>query len=327
MIKNSVNLLTRFDWKSRDLPQFMAEHDRLHHEANRSGDFGPFVTAFYDFMTPIIQMGYGDSWHFCPPEYRNQSWEESHFNLHQKMAGWLQLGDGKRGLELGCGPGETMSDIASISGAAMAGITTSRAQVDRANAQFAAIGKADRCVAQVASITSLPFPDASFDAAYAIDAFMYLDGIEEGFREAYRVLKPGGRLLIYGFVRTERPDPGGIADAIRYSQALPPWPTVKNNLAGATAAGFDVVEHFDLDASAPYGWYYYFKGHSALFWWMATSSIFQTATPIQEKLGLLPKGFTQFDRTFLGGLVRNLVKAGEEGVLIGSDVFVVRKPA
>jgi hypothetical protein len=48
--------------------------------------------------------------------------------------------------------------------------------------------------------------------------------------------------------------------------------------------------------------------------------------PIQERLGLLPKGWTRFDKIFLGGLVRNMVAAGEANLLNASDVFVVRKP-
>ena len=45
----------------------------------------------------------------------------------------------------------------------------------------------------------LPFPDASFDACFAILVFHHLEDYKKGIREAHRVLRPGGRLYVYDF--------------------------------------------------------------------------------------------------------------------------------
>lgn len=69
---------------------------------------------------------------------------------------------------------------------------------DRLLANLTAAGVRDRATVQVGDMRKLPFEPAAFDAivsAYAID-HLNRQGVDQSLREAARVLKPGGEMLL-----------------------------------------------------------------------------------------------------------------------------------
>lgn len=85
------------------------------------------------------------------------------------------------------------------------GIDISTGMMEVGKSKVAKLGLADRISFVEASAFDMPFPDASFSAvtcAYGVRNFADLD---QGFAEMYRVLRPGGQLLILEFSYPSNP--------------------------------------------------------------------------------------------------------------------------
>jgi microcystin synthetase protein McyJ len=76
------------------------------------------------------------------------------------------------------------------------GIDITPVRVELANARIASAGLDTRIQIQLGSATDLPFPDASFDKVVSLEAAPHFRSREDFLREAFRVLRPGGRLAL-----------------------------------------------------------------------------------------------------------------------------------
>jgi ubiquinone/menaquinone biosynthesis C-methylase UbiE len=100
-------------------------------------------------------------------------------------------------LDVGCGGGRTISKLAAAApDGRISGIDyseTSVAASTRYNAPSIAAGRVD---IRQASVSELPFPAETFDLVTAVETHFHWPDLSAGMREIFRVLKPGGTVLL-----------------------------------------------------------------------------------------------------------------------------------
>lgn len=112
-----------------------------------------------------------------------------------------QLKEGDRLLDAGCGEGGTSILLAQALGCEAHGITLSDRQVKAANHGADIVGANASFSKQ--SYVNTNFPDKHFDAVVAIESFSSARDSAAFFVEMNRVLKPGGRLVVFDFFKRQ----------------------------------------------------------------------------------------------------------------------------
>jgi ubiquinone/menaquinone biosynthesis C-methylase UbiE len=125
-------------------------------------------------------------------------------NMNRKLATMANIQSHHHVLDAGCGVGGSSIFLAKEIGCEVTGITLSSEQVQKAKLNAEKSGVNDKTNFQVANFTNTPFKDHSFDIVWCIESVCHANEKSDFLREAFRVLKKGGTLIVADFFRTEK---------------------------------------------------------------------------------------------------------------------------
>jgi ubiquinone/menaquinone biosynthesis C-methylase UbiE len=147
-------------------------------------------------------------------------------------------------LDLGSGLGGPARTLAESTGCTVTGVDLTPEFCEVATALSTWTGLSDRTRFQVGDATATDLPDAAVDAALTVHVAMNISDKKALYAEAFRVLRPGGRFVVYDVLQGEGGD-------VHYPV---PWASDPSTSFLATAedmrellaaAGFEVVSEVD----------------------------------------------------------------------------------
>jgi len=185
--------------------------------------------------------------------------EAQQLPTYEEAIARLGIGRGTLVLEVGCGSGVFLR-AAADRGAQVSGLDASTELVELARAH---VPEADM---RVGDMQFLPYADDAFDVVAGFNSFFFAADIVAALREAGRVAKPGGRVLIQVWGRHERCSLDAIKPIVRPffpgadPNAPPPPDLSEPGLVEGLASAAGLVPESTFDLS----WAYVYKDEDAL---------------------------------------------------------------
>lgn len=294
------------------------------------------INHYYDLVTDFYEQGWGQSFHFAP-RYRDESFDQSILRHELWLALKLGLGPGQNVLDVGCGVGGPMRAIARFSECSVTGINNNDYQIKRGTEHNRRKRLSRLCSFVKADFMKIPLDDASFDAAYAIEATCHAPDRTPVFSEVFRLLKPGARFAGYEWCVTDAFEANNqrhqqIKKEIEVGNALPDLTHYSVVVDALKAAGFELEETQDRviagDLETP--WYLPLTSKDRSLRGLQRTPAGRELTihlvRTMERLRLAPKGASGVS-SVLDTAADGLVAAGELGIFTPMFYFSARKPA
>lgn len=209
------------------------------------------VSDLYDVFTHMFKRFWSENFHYgyWLSDEDDSSVDVATDRLTDLLIERLGLGPGQRMLDVGCGIGTPALRLAGTVEADITGVTIHSGQAQEATTRAAAAGLSHRVRFDLADAMALPYPDASFDVAWAFESLLHMDR-SRALAEIKRVLRPGGRLVIADTCqhRSIAPEYQDVLDDARAKFAIVELPSIDDYRTMITDAGLELDEMLDVSA-------------------------------------------------------------------------------
>lgn len=302
---------------------------------DRKSNYTTVVNHYYDLATDFYEWGWGESFHFAP-RHKRESMKTSLARHEMYLALKLGVKKGMKVLDVGCGVGGPMREIARFSGANVTGINNNGYQISRGQKHNKEMGLDSLCDFIKGDFMHIPVQDETYDGVYAIEATCHAPNKIGIYSEIFRVMKPGAGFAAYEWCMTPKydennPEHRRIKYEIEIGDGLPELARTTEVVEALKKIGFEIIEVEDLAPpnimnSIP--WWQSFEPSVSLQGFKLTKfgiACTHTFVSILETLRILPVGSTK-THSILIRASQSLLAGAKLGIFTPCYFFHVRKP-
>lgn len=261
------------------------------------------IQEFYDASSGLWEQIWGEHMHhgyYGVDGKQQKNRRQAQIDLIEEILNWSEVQTAENILDVGCGIGGSSLYLAGKFNAQATGITLSPVQAARAKERAQDAGLSGRTQFQVADAQAMPFTDNSFDLVWSLESGEHMPDKTQFLQECYRVLKPGGKLILVTWCHRPTQNAPLTADEQKHLQdiyrvyCLPYVISLPEYEAIARQLPLNHVHTADWSTAV------------APFWNMVIDSAF---TP-QAIFGLLTSGWTTIQGALSLGLMRDGYQRG-----------------
>jgi sterol 24-C-methyltransferase len=327
----------------------------------RAKEYQTMVDSFYNLVTDFYEWGWGQvckkssetitaqlvwsncrvlfrqSFHFAPRKV-GETFNESIVRAEHYIALRANIQPGFKVLDVGCGVGGPMRNIAQFTGADVTGITINQYQVKVGNQYCEQKGMDKMCRIYQGDFQCLPrqFAAATFDAAYAIEATCHSPNRKLVFQGIHHCIKKGGLFVAIEWAllpeyNEKNPDHVRIKEGIEIGNGLPTLVTVQTIVEDLEDSGFEVLDVFDtnrgMHSEYEIPWYHTLCGSFTLKGFRMTRlgrNCTHAMVTCLEFFRVLPKGSARVS-ALLNAAALDLVEAGKKGIFTPCLFILAKK--
>ncbi|MBW4563742.1 MAG: methyltransferase domain-containing protein [Mojavia pulchra JT2-VF2] len=263
------------------------------------------IQQFYDASSGLWEQIWGEHMHhgyYGPNGTQKKDRRQAQIDLIEELLNWAGAVTAENILDVGCGIGGSSLYLAEKFHARATGITLSPVQAARAKERAYEANLSARSQFLVADAQAMPFDDDTFDLVWSLESGEHMPDKTKFMQECYRVLKPGGKLIMVTWCHRPIEDSPLTADEQKHLQdiyrvyCLPYVISLPEYAAIATQLSLKNIRTADWSTAV------------APFWDFVIDSAF---TP-QAIWGLLNSGWS----TIVGALSLGLMRRGYQRGLI-----------
>lgn len=188
-------------------------------------------------------LGQSRSMHYGYWDETTNNFHDALMNINKVMAAKVMISPEDHVLDAGCGVGGSSLWLAKNINCRVTGITLSEKQKKQAEEYAEKQGLSHKADFFLEDYTNTSFPAGSFDVVWAIESVCHAEDKMNFLKEAYRLLKPGGRLIVADFFNKEglKGSDKEFMDKMAYGWAIKSFATIEDFEKAATETNFKKI--------------------------------------------------------------------------------------